>query len=140
MGFSFYEKQNKRILDSAAVVVNRSVDIYKKDDTWCVVLRTSSSEEFTGIRNRLKKMDFYCYAESDTCSSVPLLFQKKTITIQAICSSEDGEPVYTFVIKKKDMILSAHLLLPEERSPKAYRCGQLLSMLKIISRKAVSMV
>lgn len=103
MGFSFYEKQQKGALDSAAVVVNRSVDVYKKDDTWCVVLRTSSSDEFTSIRSRLKKMDFYCYAESDTCTQVPLLFQKKAITIQAICSSEDGEPVYTFVIKKKDM-------------------------------------
>src|SRR5215831_13552475 len=82
-GFSFYRKQ----FDSA---VTRSVDVYKKNDTWCVVLRTSSSEEYSNIRSRLKKMDFYCYAESDTCAKTPLLFQKKAITIQAICNTEEG--------------------------------------------------
>jgi len=101
MGFSFYERQYPGMHDSAAII--RSFDVYKKDDTWCVVLRTSSADEFSGIRERLKKMDFYSYAESDTCTKTPLLFQKKAITIQAICSSEDGEPVYTFVIKKKDI-------------------------------------
>jgi hypothetical protein len=101
-GFSFFEKQYPGKLDSAAV--NRSVDVYKKDDIWCVVLRTSSVDEFMSARTRLKKMDFFCSSASDTCAKTPLLFQKKTVTIQAICNTEqDGEPVYTFVIRKKEL-------------------------------------
>jgi hypothetical protein len=99
MGYTFFE--NKSPGDSSAI--NRSINIYKKSDTWCIALRTSSADEFAEGRNRLKKMKFFSDAMSDTSLKAPLLFQKRAITIQASYDMSESEPGYIFLMKKKDI-------------------------------------
>ncbi|HET6993723.1 MAG TPA: hypothetical protein VFI06_02020 [Chitinophagaceae bacterium] len=102
MGFTFYE--NRKPGPSDSIWINRTINIYKKDDVWCIVLNTSSADEFKNGRSRLKGMNLISDSGGeDTCLKTPLLFQKRAITIEARCEMEDGEPVYSFVIKKKEI-------------------------------------
>jgi hypothetical protein len=102
MGFTFCE--HKKPNESDSLWLNRTIDIYKKDDVWCIVLNTSSVDEFKNGRTRLKNMNFFSDSGGeDSCLKTPLLFQKGAITIEARCAMEDGEPVYSFVIRKKEI-------------------------------------
>jgi len=46
-------------------------------------------------------MNFFADARNDIPVNVPLLFQKKDITIQASCAIEADVLVYTFLLTKK---------------------------------------
>jgi hypothetical protein len=50
MGYSFFENKKPVLTDS--VLVTRSINLYKKNDTWCISLHTSSFEEYITGRNR----------------------------------------------------------------------------------------
>lgn len=99
MGYTFFE--NKSPKDSSHI--NRSINLYQKGDTWCIALHTSSIDEFVNGRNSLKRMNFFSDVTNDTSVTVPLLFQKKALTIQTSYEMQDGEPVYSFLVKKKDI-------------------------------------
>lgn len=100
-GFTF--NQNKILNANDSQSVSRSVVLYKKDDIRSLVLHTSSWEEYMDGRNRLKKMNFYFGAANDTSTSVPLVFQKGSITVQACSGTEEGKLVYTFLLNRKDI-------------------------------------
>lgn len=100
-GFTFFEKQDPSRADTSGIL--RSIDLYKKDDSWCVILHTTSPDEFMNGRDKLKRMNFFSNAGSDTCMKTPLLFQKRAVSIQANCGMEDGVPVYSFMVKRKDI-------------------------------------
>ncbi|MEI9910720.1 MAG: hypothetical protein WDO71_14220 [Bacteroidota bacterium] len=57
MATTFFDKNNKKETD--AVSVSRSVDVYKKGDTYCFALHTSSMEEYGEGKNILKKAGFF---------------------------------------------------------------------------------
>jgi hypothetical protein len=99
MGYTFFE--SKPPGDSSPV--NRSINMYKKGDTWCIAFHTSSIDEYMNGRNRLKKLNFFSDSRNDTSLKAPLFFQKMAITIQASCDLNGEEPVYTFLMKKKDI-------------------------------------
>lgn len=99
MGYTFFE--NRIPGDSSPL--NRSINMYKKGDTWCIAFHTSSKDEYIIGRNRLKKLNFFSDAINDTSLNAPLLFQKKALTIQASCDRNQEETVYTFLLKKKDI-------------------------------------
>jgi hypothetical protein len=99
MGYTFFESKTPG--DSSHA--NRSINVYKKGDTWCIAFHTSSIDEYINGRNRLKKLNFFSEAGSDSSLKAPLLFQKKAITIEATCDLQGEEPVYTFLMKKKDI-------------------------------------
>jgi len=101
MGYTFY--QNRTTLGADSLPIIRYVNLYKKDDAWCISLHTSSPDEYIDGRNRLKKMNFYSDAGNDTNINVPLLFQKKAVTVQSSCPIENGSPDYTFILKKKEI-------------------------------------
>jgi hypothetical protein len=100
-GFTFFEKKSSAVPET--LPANRSIDLYKKDDTWCIAFHTSSSDENINGLNCLKKMNFFFAAGNDTCMNTPLLFQKRTITVQVSSGIEDGYRVYTFLVKKKEV-------------------------------------
>jgi general stress protein 26 len=97
---SFFEKKHCKQPDS--VFVSRSVDLYKKEDTYCFVLHTSSRNEYMDGRNRLKKAGFFYDKASDTSQPGSLLFQKGSISVLANAVTKDGNPVYNFLLQKKE--------------------------------------
>jgi hypothetical protein len=101
MGYTFSETKDSKENDT--VNVNRSIDLYKKDDTWCIALHTSSMNEYIDGRNSLKKMNFFFDRKNDTSMGVSPLFQKGTVTVQASSGTQDGSPGYTFLLKRKEM-------------------------------------
>src|SRR5258706_2266098 len=101
MGYSFFE--NKRPASADTVSVTRSINLYKKNDTWCISLHTSSFDEYIAGRSRLKKLDFFFDAGSDTSLTAPMLFQKKAITVRASAVREGDGPAYSFLVMKKEI-------------------------------------
>jgi len=100
-GFTFFE--GKASKDADSLPATRSITLYKKDDTWCISLHTSSMSEYVNGLGRLKKINFFSDAGNDTCMKIPQLFQKRDITIQAGCSIEGEDTVYTFSLTKKEV-------------------------------------
>lgn len=101
MGFTFFEKKDPKEADT--LQINRSVNLYKKEDSWCIALHTTSMDEFINGRNQLKGMNFIYDTRCDTCIKGSLLFQRNAITVEAICGQDDGAPVYTFLVKRKEI-------------------------------------
>lgn len=99
MAFTFFEKRNTNPGDT--VVENRTVGLYKKDNTYCFAFHTSSLQEYQAGLNHLKANFFY--GENKDTSQAPLLFQHRNITIEASSTIEDSTPVYTFLLKKKEL-------------------------------------
>jgi hypothetical protein len=104
MALTFLGKQEVNPDDSInSIIHTRTVNLYKKENAYCFAYHTSSFEEFIEGRNRLKKANFFYPENKDTNQEVPMLFQHKNITIQASKDIEEGNPVYTFLLKKKEL-------------------------------------
>jgi len=101
MALTFLGKQQFNPEDT--VVHSRTVNLYKKENAYCFAYHTSSYEEFVDGRNRLKKANFFYPEEKDTSEENPLRFQHKNITIETSKEVEEGSPVYTFLLKKKEL-------------------------------------
>lgn len=99
MALTFLGKQQVNPDDS--IVHSRTVNLYKKENAFCFAYHTTSYEEFIEGKNRLKKANFFYPESKDTSQELPLLFQHKNITIQTSKEIEEGNPVYTFLLKKK---------------------------------------
>lgn len=100
MGFTFYEKKDPLQPDS--LHITRTVDFYKKDDTWCIAFHTTSEEEYYNARNQLRKTGFFS-GNPDSSPVKPLLFQKKTVTIEASAAAHGNDRVFTIMVKNKEM-------------------------------------
>jgi hypothetical protein len=101
MGFSFFGSRSALGPDS--LPVTRSIDYYKKGDTWYITLHTTSLDEYLAGRNKLKRIGFFS-GTKDSCQATPLLFQRKTIALQSsLVKEEDAEPVYSFILTKKEL-------------------------------------
>src|SRR5882757_9155235 len=98
MGFTFFEKKNKP--DSQHNT--RTLDLYKKDDTWYIAFHTTSREEYSKALYRLKKMNFFS-TNKDTSLAKPWLFQKQTITVEANPGTEGDNLFYTLLVKNKEL-------------------------------------
>jgi len=101
MALTFLGKQQVNPDDT--IVHSRSVNLYKKENAYFFAYHTSSYEEFIDGRNRLKKSNFYYPEEKDTSQEIPLIFQHKNITIETTKEVEEGSPVYTFLLRKKEL-------------------------------------
>src|SRR4026208_1691406 len=55
---SFFEKNRGKNYDT--LYINRSVDVYKKEDSYCFVLHTSSLKEYKEGLKQLIKAGFFC--------------------------------------------------------------------------------
>jgi hypothetical protein len=99
MAITFIEKKKPRGKDS--LMIFHSVDLYKKDDTYCFAYHTSSGNEYVEGRKKLVKAGFLCDVNPDTSKPVPMMFQKRNVTVQSGMKLEDGEPVYSFLLQKK---------------------------------------
>src|SRR5258705_7315823 len=100
MGFAFFRS---KVPVNDSLRVTRSINVYKKNDTWCIALHTSSIDEYMDMRGRLKKMKFKFDPASDTAISAPLLFQKSAITVQTEIARKDDGPDYTVLVTKKEI-------------------------------------
>lgn len=105
---TFFEKKSNDEKDT--VHINRSIDLYKKGDTWCFALHTSSFDEYLDGQNRLKQAGFFYINSKDTVSNskdtslmTAELFQKRNITVQASSGVTDDETVHTFLLQKKEL-------------------------------------
>ena len=101
MALTFLGKQQANPDDT--ILHSRTVNLYKKENAYCFAYHTSSFEEFIEGRNRLKKANFFYPENKDTSQEGPMLFQHKNITIQASKGIEEGNPIYTFLLRKKEL-------------------------------------
>jgi len=101
MALTFLGKQQFSPDDT--IVHSRTVNLYKKENAYCFAYHTSSYEEFKEGRNRLKKSNFFYPEDQDTSEEIPLIFQHKNITIETTKEVEEGSPVYTFLLRKKEL-------------------------------------
>jgi hypothetical protein len=102
MGYTFFEKKDTRKPDS--LLVTRTLDMYKNDDTWCIAFHTTSKDEYLSARNMLKKMNFFSPGkDNDTNTDKPLLFQRKTITVEARSDTDANNLSYTLMVKNKEL-------------------------------------
>jgi hypothetical protein len=95
----YFEKNKAKKTDSITI---RNIDLYKKDDTRYYALRTSSLNEYLEGQKQLIKAGFFYDNKKDTSKPTPILFQKKNITVETICSMEDDIAQYTFLLQKKE--------------------------------------
>jgi hypothetical protein len=100
MGFIFFQNRGVNV-DSSWV--ERSVNLYKKNDTWCAAFITSSLQEYMDGKSRLKLLNFQFDATSDTGTQAALLFQKKAVTVETLVGREENAGTYTFLITKKEI-------------------------------------
>ncbi|MFI5132070.1 MAG: hypothetical protein ACHQFX_18845 [Chitinophagales bacterium] len=97
MGFAFF--QNRVPGDTTAV--ERSINLYKEKDTWYAAFHTSSAQEYIEGRTRLKSLNFYFDATTDSSIEAAQLFQKKTITVETTAGQDEDAGIYTFLVVKK---------------------------------------
>jgi hypothetical protein len=100
MAFTFFEK--KKMTPEDTVIENRHVGLYKKENTYCFAFHTTCQKEYEEGLSRLKNSDFI-FTEKDDSVRAPLFFQHKNLTIQVSSAIEDDVPVYTFLLKKKEL-------------------------------------
>ena len=100
MGYTFYESRISMNPDSTPIT--RTIDWYKKNDTWCIAFHTTSEREYIHGRNELKTMNFFS-GTRDTSLVCPLVFQKKTVSVETMKGEEEDGAVYTFLVKKKEL-------------------------------------
>ena len=100
MAFTFFEKRN--IVPEDSVIQSRRVGLYKKEDAYCFAFHTTSPEEYQEGVSRLMRSNFF-YGESKDTSQSPFFFQSRNITVHVSSEVEDGSPVYTFLLKKKEL-------------------------------------
>jgi hypothetical protein len=98
---TFFEKKSSEEKDS--VHISRSIDLYKKGDTWCFALHTSSPDEYLNGINRLKQAGFFYSNSKDTGLATAELFQKRNITVQTSSEVQDDNPVHTFLLQKTEL-------------------------------------
>ena len=100
MAFTFFEKVSDKPEDS--VFESRQVGLYKKDNAYCFAFSTTCQKEYEeGIR-RLRNSHF-SYVDSVDTSDAPLFFQHRNLTVHVSTSMEEGIPVYSFLLKRKEL-------------------------------------
>lgn len=99
MAVTFFEKRS--FADSNAI--SRTVEVYRKEDTYCFVLETSSKDEYSENLGTLKRMGFFYDNNNKKDSSKPagLMFQKGNLIVFANELSKEGELVYSLLLEKK---------------------------------------
>ena len=96
--FTFVEKNDTQATDSA--FLNRSVEMYTKDNTNYFALHTFSKEEFVEGRYRLKKAGFFYDNNKNSPGPASLCFKKGSITVLADSMVKDQGVVYSFLLQK----------------------------------------
>ncbi len=109
---SFFEKNRGKNHDT--LYMNRSMDVYKKDDSYCFALHTSSIKEYKDGLRQLIKAGFFCGNYDDSCNFSSLLFQKRNITVQTSAAAEEGEQVYTFLLQQKRLPNPADIVYADD--------------------------
>jgi hypothetical protein len=99
MAFTFFEKRD--ISQKDTVIESRHVGLYKKDDAYCFAFHTTCQKEYEEGIWKLKNSNFV-YVANDT-SQAPLFFQRKNLTVHVSSDMEEGDTVYTFLLKKKEL-------------------------------------
>lgn len=97
----YLERKKTKKKDKQVVNVDRSIEMYKKDDLDCFVLSTTSLKEFTDGCNWLKKAGYFNGKIPDTASKATQLFQKNHIAIIASQKDSLEETKYSFLLQKK---------------------------------------
>jgi hypothetical protein len=98
---TFFEKKKGKKNDTLNII--RTVSLYKKENSYYFAFHTTCKNEFTDGRKKLLKAGFNCNDSSGTGQLVPLTFQKRNITVQSTSGAEEGDPVYTFLLEKKEL-------------------------------------
>jgi hypothetical protein len=109
---TFYEKINTKKKDT--LLIDRSIDFYKNEDTYCFALHTSSVKEYQDGQIRLIRQGFFYDDKRKPVPGSPQLFQKGNITIQASAEKEDDSLVYTFLLQRKEFPSAAKIQHAED--------------------------
>jgi len=106
MAFKFLEKQTPSPDDS--VMNFRSVDLYKEGaNEYCFAFNTTCTDEYKRELDKLMKSDFFYGIEQDS-SRIPLLFQKENVRVYVSSEVQEGDTVYTFLLKRKQLPTLVH--------------------------------
>ena len=118
MAFNFFEK--RKVTPEDTVIESRRVGLYKEDNAYCFAFYTTCRKEYEDGLRRLKNSDFLYvengdtsqyvekqdtsqYVETEDTSYSPLFFQRKNLTVHLSSDIEEGDTVYTFLLKKKQL-------------------------------------
>ena len=93
----------KKMKHRDSLTINRSVDLFKKGNSYFFAFHTTSLGEYIEGKLWLKKEGFFYDKASDSTGSVSLLFQRHNISIQADTSNENGITTYNFVLQRKEL-------------------------------------
>ena len=97
---TFIESKKTRSKDTSGII--RRVNHYSKENADYFILQTTSIDEFNDGNSRLKKTGFSCGDVKGPDAASPLCYRKNNLTISADTKTEDGVPVYTFLLEKKE--------------------------------------
>ncbi len=81
----------------------RSIILYKTDDTRYYVLHTSSKAEYLENQTRLIKDGFIYDTSKNFAKELSMFYQKRNVTIQAATDMKEDAAGYTFILKQKQM-------------------------------------
>jgi hypothetical protein len=112
MAVTFHEKMNINTNDTLAI--NRSIDIYKTDDTYCFALHTSSQQEYQDGQISLIKQGFVYDDKKKQAQASSQLFQKGNITVLASVDIEYDGTVYTFLLGRKEFPSAAKIQFADD--------------------------
>ncbi|RYG01610.1 MAG: hypothetical protein EOO02_12390 [Chitinophagaceae bacterium] len=101
MAFTFFEKKKKQTPEDS-IIENRSVGLYKQDESFCFAFSTTCRKEFEDGLERLRTNNFLQAEPEDSNAVAPLFFQKGNLTVDVSTQVDsDTSLLYTFLLKKR---------------------------------------
>ncbi len=97
---SFLQKKKSNRDDGQ---VNRTVDLYKKDDCYFFILTTSSIAEYENGCNWLKKNKFFFAPGLDSSRTAGYTFQKRNYVVNAGLILNENDTTFRFSVRRKEI-------------------------------------
>jgi hypothetical protein len=108
---SFKERFKAKRKDT---LTKRTVDIYNEQKEKYFSFHTTSLSEFLDGQSRLIKNGFFYDEKKEISKDSSMLYQKRNITIEAISSTKNEFPRYTFLLHKKEFPKPDSILYAED--------------------------
>jgi hypothetical protein len=103
----------KKIKRGDTQTVKRIIETYRKDQKFSFAFHTSSQVEYMDVKKQLKKEDFICRNENDSCST-SFLFQHKNISVLVTTNIKDDDTLYSFLFHEEELPLPANIHYAED--------------------------
>ncbi|WP_460554331.1 hypothetical protein [Ferruginibacter profundus] len=98
------------------IPVQRTVTSFSTKEDFCLVYRTTSTDEFQKIKADIKKEGFFCNREKDSLTAPFLLYQHNDVTVNISSKTIDTLTEYSFTVRKQELPKPKEISFAEDLS------------------------